>query len=98
MTTIRFTLAALALSASAFVQASEITNFPVPTLSTVSRAEVQAQARQSSVDGALSYNEAGPAQMKAPTSMKSRDDVRKETATQRPGAERMAGSYLVGGM
>lgn len=95
---IRITLAALALSATAFAQASEITNFPVPTSSTISRTEVQAQARTSITSGSLSYNLVGPAEMKAPVSMKSRDEVRKEAASVRPNADKVAGSYLTGGM
>lgn len=98
MTTIRFSLAALALSATAFAHASEITNFPVPTSSNLSRAEVQAEALKNINTGVLSYNLIGPAEMKAPVSTKSRDEVRKEAASVRPSADKVAGSYLTGGM
>jgi hypothetical protein len=98
MNTFRITLAAFALSATALAHASEITNFPITTSAGISRAEVQAEARKSIVNGALSYNEAGPLKMKAPMSTKTRDEVRKETLSARPTADMVAGSYLIGGM
>jgi len=74
MTSIRITLAALALSASAFAQASEVTNFPITASSTLTRAEVQAAARDHYATGSMSVNFAGPAVK--PVSTKSRDEVR----------------------
>ena len=105
MTTIRITLAALALSASASfftqaTQASEITEFPTPTTSTMTRAEVQAEARKHYATGSMSINFAGiPANVTAPVSMKTRADVSKELAASRGMADaRIAAGYFVGGM
>ncbi len=98
MNTIRITLAALALSASAFAQASEVTNFPITASPTLTRAEVQADARKHSATGSMSINFAGP-EVKAPASTKSRDEVRMEIAASRGMADsRVAAGYLVGGM
>ena len=98
MTTIRITLAALALSASAFAHASEVTEFPITTSSTLTRAEVQAEARKSYATGSMSINFAGP-DVKAPVSTKSREEVRMELAASRAMPDsRVAAGYLVGGM
>ncbi len=98
MSTIRITLAALALSASAFAQASEVTNFPITASPTLTRAEVQAEARKHYTTGSMSVNFAGP-EIKAPVSMKTRDEVRMEVAAARGMADsRVAAGYLVGGM
>ena len=97
MTTIRITLAALALSASAFAHASEVTEFPITTSATLTR-EVQAEARKSYATGSLSINFAGP-DVKAPVSTKSREEVRMELAASRAMPDsRVAAGYLVGGM
>lgn len=98
MTTTRITLAALALSASAFAQASEITNFPITASATLTRAEVQAEARKHYATGSMSVNFAG-FDTKAPASSKSRAEVQKELAAARGMADsRVASGYLVGGM
>lgn len=98
MNTIRLTLAALALSASAFAQASEITEFPITASPTLTRAEVQAEARKHSATGSMSINFSGP-EVKAPVSMKSRDAIRMELAASRAIADsRVAAGYWVGGM
>ena len=98
MNTIRITLAALALSASAFAQASEVTNFPITASPTLTRTEVQAEARKHAATGSMSVNFAGP-EIKAPVSMKTRDEVRMEVAAARGMADsRVAAGYLVGGM
>ncbi len=100
MTSIRITLAALALSASAIAQASEITEFPIATSASLTRAEVQAEARKHSATGSMSINFAGgPADVKVPVSTKSRDEVRRELADVRGKVDsRVAAGYLVGGM
>jgi hypothetical protein len=100
MTSIRFTLATLALSTTALAHASEVTEFPITASATLTRAEVQAEARTSSVTGSMSINFAGgPADRKVPVSTRSRDEVRKEIVESRGMADsRVAGSYFVGGM
>lgn len=98
MTTIRITLAALALSASAFANASEITEFPITASPTLTRAEVQAGARKHVATGSMSINFAGP-EVKAPVSTKSRDEVRMEIVASRGMADsRAVAGYFVGGM
>jgi hypothetical protein len=98
MTSIRITLAVLALSASAFAQASEVTEFPITASHTLTRAEVQAEARMHYATGSMSINFAGP-EVKAPVSMKTRDEVRQEIAASRGSVDsRIAAGYLVGGM
>lgn len=98
MNPVRTALVAVALSASAFAHASEITEFTFPTASVVSRAEVQAEARQRIANPALNHNFAGPAQLQAPVSTRSRDEVRKEVSRLRLDPQAVAGSYYVGGM
>ena len=98
MNSIHITLAALALSATAVAQASEITEFPITTSASISRAEVQAEARKLVATDSLRYTFIGPVEMKAPVSTKSRDEVRKEVAASRGNANMLAGSYLIGGM
>lgn len=98
MTSIRITLAALALSATAIAQASEITDFPITTSASLTRAEVMADARKNVATSSLNYNLAGPSEMKAPASAKSRDEVRKEVIASRMNAVKLAGSEPVGGM
>ncbi|KNZ33009.1 MAG: hypothetical protein AD742_08555 [Methylibium sp. NZG] len=101
MTSTRITLAALALSVSALAQASEVTNFPI-TAGSLSRAEVQAEARKHYATGSMSVNFAGfdtKAPVAALASSKSRADVQKELAAARGMADsRVAAGYLVGGM
>jgi hypothetical protein len=98
MNSIRIALAAIALSATALAQASEITNFPIPASSSLSRAEVRAEARKLIATDSLRYTFIGPVETKAPVSTKSRDEVRKEAAASRGSADKVAGSYLTGGM
>jgi hypothetical protein len=98
MNSFHLTFAALALSATAFAQASEVTDFPITTSASVSRAEVQAEARKLIATDSLRYTFIGPVEMKAPVSTKSRDEVRKEVAASRGNADKVAGSYLIGGM
>jgi hypothetical protein len=98
MTTIRITLTALALSATAFAQASEVTNFPINASPTLTRAEVQAEARQNYATGSMSVDFAGQ-RVKAPASTKTRDEVRMEVAASRNMPDsRVAAGYFVGGM
>jgi Domain of unknown function (DUF4148) len=98
MTTIRITFAALALSACAFAQASEITEFPIPTSSTLTRAEVKAEAARHFNIGSMSINFAGP-EVKAPFSTKSREEVLEEiAASRRMENVRVTTAYFVGGM
>ena len=100
MTTIRITLSAIALAFSAFSavsQASEITDFDIPTNSDVSRAAVRAEAARLNQQGLLRVDFLGPVNVMEPKSLKSREEVRSEAAAPRSAAERMAGAYLVGG-
>lgn len=92
MNRIRTAAAAAALFALGFAQAGEITDFPVADTSTVSRAEVQAEALAANQSGALRYDFIGPVQQPM-SSDKSREEVRWE-AMQRPTSL----SMLVGGM
>lgn len=94
----RTALVAVALSASAFAHASEITEFVFPTASVASRADVQAEARQRIANPALNHNFAGPAQLQAPVSTRSRDEVRREVSRLRRDPQAVAGSYYIGGM
>jgi hypothetical protein len=89
------TLAAAALFTTGFAHAAEITDFPQPGASTVSRAEVQAEAEDANRAGALRHDFIGPVQK--PMSVKSRDDVRQETV-QRLARGMTTGSPIVGGM
>jgi hypothetical protein len=97
MTTIRITLAALALSATALAQASEITNFPITASPTLTRAEVLAEARQNYATGSMSIDFAGP-RVSAPVSTKNRDEVRMEVAASRNMPDSRLAGYFVGGM
>ena len=98
MNSIRITLAALALSATAFAQASEVTEFPITTSASVSRAAVQAEARRLVATDSLRYDELGPVAMRAPASTKTRDEVRAEIVSSRIGTRMAANTDLVGGM
>jgi hypothetical protein len=98
MTSIRITLAALAFFAATIAQASEITEFPITTSASLTRADVVAEARKKVATSSLNYNFAGPSDAKAPVSTKSRDEVRKEVTASRANAVKVAGSDLVGGM
>lgn len=98
MTSTRITLAALAFFATALAQASEITEFRITTSASLTRAEVMAEARKNIATSSLNYHFAGPSDMKAPVSTKSRDEVRKEVVASRTNAVKLAGSDLVGGM
>ena len=74
------------IAATGLVQASEISEFPVANASTVSRAEVRAQAEAANKAGLLRYDFVGPAGMPGvePMSQKSREEVRKQ-AVERTG-------------
>lgn len=84
-----------ALAASLFAigaaHASEITDFPLPTTSERTRAEVQAEAQGPQ----MRYDFVGPTV--TPMSTKSREEVRKD-ALVRSHKDLVAGSYFVGGM
>lgn len=97
-TPIRITLAALALCASTLAQASEVIEFPIPASSTLTRAEMLAEARQHHATGSMNIDFAGPRVM-APVSTKTRDEVRMEVAASRNLPDnRLAAGYFVGGM
>jgi hypothetical protein len=95
MNAIRTAIAAAALLTLGLAQAGEITEFTLPDTSSVSRADVQAEAVAANQAGALRYDFIGPAQQ--PMSVKGRDEVRWE-AVQRPGKDGTAVSLFVGGM
>lgn len=102
MTSIRITLAAFALSTTALAHASEVTEFPTQASPSLTRAEVQAEARMSRATGSMSINFGGsPADMKTPVSTRSRDEVRKEITASRAMTmtdDQVAARYFVGGM
>lgn len=99
----RTTLAAIALTLFGTAQASDASNFALPSGSTTSRASVQAEARQALAAGKLNYNDAS-GRIEAPmaASPVSRDSVRQEAAAakqQRQYGDRSVSSlYYVGGM
>jgi len=76
MKTLPIIVAAIALSAACFTQASEITDFPAVASPTTSREAVRAEARAAVAAGAR-YDFIGP-EMQLPVSTKSRDEVRRE--------------------
>ena len=95
MNAIRTAVAAAAtLFTMGLAQAGEITEFPVADTSTVSRADVQAEAVAANQAGALRYDFIGPVQQ--PMSVKSREEVRWE-AVQRPAKDGTRVSMFVGG-
>ena len=97
MKAIRLTFATIALSAMGFfVQASEVSEFPLATTSNMTRAAVKADTRSASQSGRLRYDFVGPSVM--PMSMKTREQVRAEAAAARSAPEALAGAYFVGGM
>ena len=97
MKAIRITFATIALSAMGFfVQASEISEFPLASTSNVTRAAVKADTHAASKAGLLRYDAVGSSVV--PMSMKTREQVRIETAAARTSPEAAAGSYFVGGM
>ena len=104
MTPIRLTVATLAVAtfamlASTLAQASEVTDFPLSTTSTTSRAVVKADARQANDAGLLRYDFFGAREAAPPASTRSRDQVRMEAkAAARSGDRTLAGSYYTGGM
>ncbi|WP_418315930.1 DUF4148 domain-containing protein [Piscinibacter sakaiensis] len=59
MKTISFAFAAFALTAATAGHAVEASRFEVPTHSTLTRAEVRAEARQAAAAGELRHGEAG---------------------------------------
>jgi len=89
------TLAAATLFTTGVAQAIEITDFPLPGTSSVSRAEVQAAAEDANRAGALRHDFIGPVQQ--PMSVKSRDEVRNESV-QRLAKDMSSTSPMVGGM
>ncbi|HEX6361706.1 MAG TPA: DUF4148 domain-containing protein [Albitalea sp.] len=93
MNAIRLAAAAIACIAGT-VHATEITEFPQPEPSTLTREAVRAEARAARDAGQLRHDESSPAVV--PMSERSREAVRREAAT----AERRhaaLGDY-VGGM
>ena len=96
MNAIRTTLIAVALSAVGAAQASEITEFPLPASSNVTRAAVRAEAAAANKAGALRYDFSGAAVM--PMSAKTREQVRMETIAARLSPEAKAAWFFVGGM
>lgn len=99
MTTLQHILATAVVLAAGAAQASEITEFPVSSASSVSRAEVKAQARAANDAGQLRYDFTGPADSSAAEAMsqRSRVEVRREAMT-RDRDDAMHASDFVGGM
>jgi hypothetical protein len=95
MNAIHTAIAAAALLTLGLAHAGEITEFAIADSSTVSRAEVRAQAQAAHQAGALRHDFIGPVQQ--PMSVKSRDEVRHE-AVQRHAKDTTAVSLFVGGM
>lgn len=95
MNAIRTAVAAAALFTLGAAQAGEITEFPIAATSTVSRADVQAEAVAANQAGVLRYDFIGPVQQ--PMSVKSREEVRWE-AVQRLAKDGTSVSLFVGGM
>jgi hypothetical protein len=88
---------AFLISAAAATQASEITEFPLNTASKLSRAEVQADAKnaaQPKGEVGFSYDTATLARESRSSS--SRMQVKMEKPASK--SEKMAGSYFIGGM
>lgn len=85
------------IAAAGLAQASEISEFPVSSTSTVSRAEVRAQAEAANKAGLLRYDFIGSASMPGvePMSQKSREEVRKQ-AVERTSSRAVSESYVGG--
>jgi hypothetical protein len=97
MKAIRLTFATIALSAMGFfVQASEVSEFPLASTSNVTRAAVKADTKAANKAGLLRYDAVGTSVV--PMSMKTREQVRMETSAARSNTDAGAGSYFVGGM
>lgn len=102
-TTLRTAIAAVAFALVGAAQASDATNFAVPTTTETSRASVQAEARRALAAGELNYNDAS-GRIEAPmtTVQVSRDSVRKEAVaamqTRQFGDRSLTSQYYVGGM
>jgi hypothetical protein len=88
---------AFVISAAAAAQASEITEFPLNTMSKLSRAEVQADAQKA----AQPKGEVGFSYDTATLARESRgSSSRKQMQMDKPvgKSEKMAGAYFIGGM
>lgn len=86
------------LAACALAQANEVTDFPVSTSASTSRAAVKAEARKANDAGLLRYDFLGPREAMPMRSSKSREQVRME-ATASLRSKRAPGSYdYTGGM
>jgi len=97
MNTIRITLATVTLCAAGLAQASEITDFAIPSTSTVSRQAVQAEAQKLNQMNLLRVDFLGPVAMDPPRSLKSREQVRMEAESTRGSASAARDANLVGG-
>ena len=97
----KLALTAIVLSAAAAAQASEITEFPLSSLSTVTRAEVQAQARNvAQPKGEIGFSYDSATLARELHSDKTRTQVQMDQPNGKSGgrSEKMAGSYFIGGM
>jgi hypothetical protein len=88
---------AFVISAAAATQASEITEFPLNTMSKLSRAEVQADAQKAAQpkgEVGFSYDTATLARESRGSSSRVQVQMDKPVGK----SEKMAGAYFVGGM
>lgn len=95
MKAIQIALAAAGLLAFGAPQASEITDFAVPAASTLTRADVIAQAH-ADADGQARHDFVGPSVR--PQSTMSREQVRRESAGGKSEHAASASADFVGGM
>ena len=101
----KLALTAFVLSAAAAAQASEITEFPLSSMSSVTRAEVQAQARNvAQPKGEIGFSYDAATLAREMRSDKTRMQVQmdqpngKSQGKSEGKSEKMAGSYFIGGM
>ena len=97
MNTIRLSLAILTLCGTGLAQASEITEFAIPSTSAVSRQAVQAEVRKLNKMNLLRVDFLGPVAVDAPRALKSREQVRMEAESTRGSASVAPDANLVGG-
>lgn len=99
---LRTTLLALGLALAAGAHANEATQFPVPSGSTLTRAEVIAETQKAQAAGELLINEIDFRVVAPRNSLLSREQVRLQTVAAMEsrafGNPAVAGRYFIGGM
>ena len=99
---VQLAFTAFVISAAAATQASEITEFPLNTVSKLSRAEVQADALNASQpkgEIGFSYDTATLARESRSSSSRMQVQMDKPNNGKQEGkSEKMAGAYFIGGM